>query len=59
MLSNSPRKAVTYDDVRNSITEDFKNFHRNIIAKNVEEMLRTKYKPVIIEEVLTKLISSN
>lgn len=54
-----PEKQLTYDDVRNSITEDFKNFHRNIIAKNVEEMLRTKYKPVIIEDVLTKLISSN
>ncbi len=52
-----PEKQLTYDDVRNSITEDFKNYHRNVIAKEVEERLKTKYKPVINEEVLAKLIS--
>lgn len=54
-----PEKQLTYDDVKKSITEDFKNYHRKMIAKSIEERLKIKYKPVINEEVLAKLISSN
>jgi parvulin-like peptidyl-prolyl isomerase len=52
-----PEKQLTFDDVKNSITEDFKNYHRKKIEKEIEESLRSKYQPVIYEEVLAKIIS--
>jgi hypothetical protein len=54
-----PEKQLTFDDVKNSITEDFKNHHRKKIEKDLEEELRSKYHPVINEEVLAKIISPN
>ena len=53
-----PEKQLTYDDVKNSITEDFKNFHREKRKKELEEKLRSKYNPVINEKVLAKVISA-
>ena len=54
-----PEKQLTFNDVINSITEDFKSYYRKKIETDVEERLRSKYKPVINEQVLAKLISSN
>ena len=51
-----PEKQLTYDDVKNSITEDFKNYHREKTEKEIEVQLRSKYNPVINEEVLAKVI---
>jgi parvulin-like peptidyl-prolyl isomerase len=54
-----PEKQLTFDDVKNSIVEDFKNYHRKKLEKDVEERLKNKYNPVINEEVLAKIISPN
>ena len=53
-----PEKQLTFDDVKNSITEDFKNYHRKKINKAIEERLKNKYHPVINEEALAKIISA-
>ena len=52
-----PEKQLTFNDVKSSITEDFKNYYRNQIEKEIEERLKSKYHPVINEEVLAKIIS--
>lgn len=52
-----PEKQLTFNDVKNSITEDFKSYHRKNIEKEVKEELNSKYHPVINEEVLAKIIS--
>jgi hypothetical protein len=54
-----PEKQLTFNDVKNSIVEDFKNYYRKKIEKEMEEKLRSKYNPVINEEVLAKVISPN
>ena len=53
-----PEKQLTYNDVSNSITEDFKNYHREIIEKEIEVQLRNKYNPIINEKVLAKVIAA-
>jgi hypothetical protein len=52
-----PEKQLTYDDVKNTITEDFKNYYRKKIDEEIEKRLKNKYKPVINEKVLEKIIS--
>jgi hypothetical protein len=52
-----PEKQLTFNDVKSSITEDFKNYYRQKIEKEIEEGLKSKYHPVINEEVLAKIIS--
>jgi len=52
-----PEKQLTFNDVKNTISEDFKSYHRKIIEKETEEKLKSKYHPVINEEVLAKIIS--
>ena len=37
-----PEKQLTYNDVKNTIKEDFKNFHRQKIEKELEVELRNK-----------------
>jgi parvulin-like peptidyl-prolyl isomerase len=54
-----PEKQLTFSDVKNSIAEDFKNYYREKIGKDVEEKLKNKYHPEIFEDVLTKALSSN
>jgi len=54
-----PEKQLTFNDVKNSIVEDFKNYYRKKIGKETEERLKNKYHPVINEEVFAKLISPN
>jgi len=51
-------KQLTYNDVKNLIAEDFKNYCREKIGKDVEEKLKNKYHPEIFEDVLTNLLSS-
>lgn len=53
-----PEKQLTFDDVKNTITEDFKKYHREKMEKEIEENLRSKYKPVIYEKVLAEIISA-
>ena len=52
-----PEKQLTFNDVKNSIVEDFKNYYRKKIEKEVEKRLKSKYHPEINEEVLAKIIS--
>jgi len=52
-----PEKQLTFDDVTNTIVEDFKDYYRQKISKEVEERLKNKYQPEINEVVLEKLIS--
>jgi len=52
-----PEKQLTFNDVKNSIVEDFKNYYRKKIEEEVEKRLKSKYHPVINEEVLAKIIS--
>ena len=52
-----PEKQLTYEDVKNSITEDYRNYYKTKIEKEVEKKLKNKYQPVINDEVLNKLIS--
>ena len=52
-----PEKQLTFNDVKNSIVEDFKNYYRKKIGKEVEKRLKSKYHPEINEEVLVKIIS--
>ncbi|MEJ2493937.1 MAG: peptidylprolyl isomerase, partial [Ignavibacteriaceae bacterium] len=52
-----PEKQLTYEDVKNSITEDYRNYYKAKIEKEVEKRLKNKYQPVINDEVLNKLIS--
>ncbi|MFO7447386.1 MAG: peptidyl-prolyl cis-trans isomerase [Ignavibacteriaceae bacterium] len=52
-----PEKQLTFNDVKDTIAEDFKSYHRKNIEKEVEEKLKNKYHPVINEEVLAKLIN--
>lgn len=53
-----PEKQLTYNDVKNTIKEDFKNFHRQKIEKELEVELRNKYKPEVNEKLLSKVISA-
>ena len=52
-----PAKQLTYNDVKNSIAEDFRNYYRKKIEKDVAEKLKNKYHPEINEEILARLIS--
>ncbi|HVO75338.1 MAG TPA: peptidyl-prolyl cis-trans isomerase [Ignavibacteriaceae bacterium] len=52
-----PEKQLTFSDVKNSITGDFKNYYREKIEKEIEVELRSRYHPAINEEVLAKIIS--
>lgn len=52
-----PEKQLTFDDVKNSITEDYKAHYRKKIEKDLREKLKSKYHPVINEDALAKLIS--
>jgi len=54
-----PEKQLTFNDVQNSITEDFKNYYRERREKEIEEKLRSKYNPEINKEVLARVISPN
>ena len=54
-----PERQLTFEDVKNTIAKDFRDYHRKKIEKEVEEKLKDKYHPVIYEDVLTKIISSD
>lgn len=53
-----PEKQLTFSDVTNSITEDFKDYHRKRIEKKLADQLKSKYRPHINEDVLAGLISN-
>lgn len=53
-----PEKQLTFNDVKNSIVEDFQNYYRKKIEKEVEKRLKSKYNPEINENVLAKIISA-
>jgi len=54
-----PEKQLTFNDVKYSITEDFKNYYRERREKEIEEQLRSEYNPEINKEVLARVISPN
>jgi hypothetical protein len=51
-------KQLTFDDVKKSISEDFRNYYRKIIEKEVEKRLKDKFQPEIFENVITNELSS-
>ncbi|MGK9367807.1 peptidylprolyl isomerase [Melioribacter sp. Ez-97] len=51
-----PEKQLSFEEAKDKVVEDFKNYHRERIEKEIEEYLMNKYKPVIYEEALRKLI---
>lgn len=53
-----PEKQLTFNDVKNSITKDFKDYYWKKIAKDVEERLKNKYHPEIFENVLASMLPS-
>ncbi|AFN76070.1 hypothetical protein MROS_2840 [Melioribacter roseus P3M-2] len=52
----SPEKQLSFEEAKDSVIEDYKNYHREKIKIEIEEYLIKKYKPVINEETLKKLI---
>ena len=54
-----PEKQLTYNDVKDTITEDFKNYYREKMEKEIDQKLINQYKPVIYKKVLAKVISQN
>ena len=53
-----PEKQLTFEDVKNTIAKDFRDYYREKIEQEVEKKLMDKYHPVINEDVLANLISS-
>ena len=53
-----PEKQLLFDDVKNTIGDDFKKFHRKILLKKIRADLWKKYKIEIYEDVLSKKIKS-
>ncbi len=49
-------KQLTYDDVKNSIANDFADYYRNKIAQSVAEELKRKYPVTIYEDVLRQYL---
>jgi hypothetical protein len=52
------QKQLTYDEVKNRIAEDFKNYHRQKISDEVEKQLKSKYGVEVYEDVLSNKIST-
>ena len=57
-INISPEKQLLYDDVKNTITEDYRNYYRKKIDKEVKEILWEKYDAEIFQDVLLKNLSS-
>ena len=53
-----PEKQLIFNDVQNSIAEDFKNYYRKKIGMEIREKLKNKYHPSIFEDVLKNKLSS-
>ncbi len=54
-----PEKQLTFEEAKDSVIEDYKNYHRNEIKQEVEKYLMKKYNPMVNEEVMKKLINDN
>jgi parvulin-like peptidyl-prolyl isomerase len=55
-----PEKQLTYDEAKKTILdEEFKNYYKNKLEKEIEDRLAEKYQPKYYYDVLSKLISSN
>jgi len=52
-----PEKQLTYADVKNTIPDDFREFHLKRLHRQVAEDLRKKYRVVIHRDVLKKGIA--
>lgn len=53
-----PQKQLTYDEVKNRIVEDYKNYYRQKISSEAEKQLKSKYGVEIYEDVLSKKLST-
>ena len=53
-----PEKQLTYDEAKETIDEDFKNFYRKKLEEKIKEMLAEKYHPKYYYDVVSKMISS-
>lgn len=53
-----PEKQLLFDDVKNSIAEDFKKYQRKKLTREVREQLWKKYDIEIYKDVLTKKLTS-
>jgi len=54
-----PERQLQYNDVKNTIAEDFNNYYRNKIKQKVEKLLWEKYDVQIYEDVLKERLSPN
>jgi len=53
-----PEKQLTYDDVKNTIIDDFHKYYKEKIEKQTAKTLREKYKVEINHKILSKKIAS-
>ncbi|OGU37326.1 MAG: hypothetical protein A2068_12870 [Ignavibacteria bacterium GWB2_35_6b] len=54
-----PEKQLTYDEAKNIIDEEFKNYYRAKLEDEIEKRLTEKYHPKYYYDVISKMISSN
>ncbi len=54
-----PEKQLTYDEVKDKIVKEFKDYYRQKISDEVEARLKKKYGVEIFEKTLSQAISSN
>jgi hypothetical protein len=52
------QKQLTYDEARRTIADDFVNYHRNRIARSVQEGLKKQYAVTIYKDVWQRTLSS-
>jgi hypothetical protein len=52
------QKQLTYDEARRTIADDFVNYHRNRIARSVQEGLKKQYGVTICKDVWQRNLSS-
>ena len=53
------KTQLTLDDLKNTISEDFKNHYRKKLENKIEEEVRNKYHPVVYRDLLSNILSSS
>ena len=57
-VNTRPEKQLYFDDVKNTISDDFKNFQRNKLMTEIKAELWEKYDIEINEDVLSQKIKT-
>ena len=53
-----PEKQLTFNEARKTIDEEFRNFYRIKLEKEIEQKLAEKYHPKYYYDAIAKMISS-